>query len=116
VWTIADMYINVNHFKMNSIKKKEFLKIAVLLTTYFVLKKLRFIADIGIKSNDKAVVRLNMADIIGFPKTDLTPGERKQLEKFMETELAYIEGTACESIDEITDEIMVFFGYILNPM
>lgn len=57
-----------------------------------------------------------MAEIIGFPKGELTPRERERLKEFMREELSDIEDTACESVDEIRDEIIVFFGYVKRFM
>jgi hypothetical protein len=57
-----------------------------------------------------------MADIIGFPKNELTRRERERLKVFMRQELADIQDTSCESVDEIRDEIRVFFGYVQRFM
>ena len=52
-----------------------------------------------------------MADIIGFPKYELTSGERKRLEEFVREELEDIQDTSCESREEIQDEILVLTEY-----
>ena len=57
-----------------------------------------------------------MADIIGFPKDELTPGDRKQLEEFVRGELEDIQDTSCESYEEIQDEIMVLAEYFRKFM
>jgi len=57
-----------------------------------------------------------MAEIIGFPKGELTPREQERLKEFMREELADIENTACTSVNEIKDEIRVFFGYVRQFM
>jgi hypothetical protein len=53
-----------------------------------------------------------MADIIEFPKGELTPRERERLKAFMREELKDIQDTSCTSVDEIRDQIRVFFGYV----
>jgi len=57
-----------------------------------------------------------MADIIEFPKGELTEDERKELEKFVQQELADIQDTSCETTDEIQDEIMVLVEYFRKFM
>ena len=57
-----------------------------------------------------------MADIIGFPKDELTKGDRKRLEKFLQEEFEDIQDTSCKSYKEIQDEIMVLVGYFRNFM
>jgi hypothetical protein len=53
-----------------------------------------------------------MADIIEFPRGELTRRERERLKEFMRKELADIQDTSCTSVDEIRDQIRVFFGYV----
>jgi hypothetical protein len=57
-----------------------------------------------------------MADIIEFPKGELTPAERKKLEEFVQQELAGIADTSCETTDEIQDEIMILVEYFRKFM
>ena len=54
---------------------------------------------------------VNMADIIGFPKTDLTPDERKRLEEFMREELAVIGDIDCDSLEELQNQFIVLAEY-----
>ena len=57
-----------------------------------------------------------MAEIIGFPKDELTSGDRKQLEEFVRGELEDIQDKSCESYEEIQDEIMVLAEYFRKFM
>lgn len=57
-----------------------------------------------------------MAEIIGFPKGELTPRERERLEQFMRKELEDIQDTSCESFEEIQDEILVLAEYFRKFM
>ena len=87
-----------------------------LPVTIFILKKLWFIADIEYELYDGGLKELDMADIIGFPKDELTSGDRKQLEEFVRGELEDIQDKSCESFEEIQDEIMVLAEYFRKFM
>ena len=52
-----------------------------------------------------------MADIIEFRKDELTPGDRKRLEEFVQQELEDIQDTSCKTFEEIQGEIMVLVEY-----
>ena len=66
------------------------------------------------KKNQK--VDDNMANIIEFPKCELTGEERKQLEEFMENEQKDIQDTSCNSSDELFGEISVLLEYFRKFM
>ena len=84
--------------------------------TIFVLKKLWLIADIEYEFYDGGAKEFNMADIIGFPKDELTIGDRNRLEEFVQQELEDIQDTSCESCEEIKDEILVLVEYFRKFM
>ena len=52
-----------------------------------------------------------MADIIEFPKMELTSGERKRLKEFIREELEDIQDTDCGSYAELRDQFMVLAEY-----
>ena len=57
-----------------------------------------------------------MADIVEFPKDKLTIEERKRLEEFMRQEATDIQDTACNSLDELKDEILILAEYFAKFM
>jgi hypothetical protein len=57
-----------------------------------------------------------MADIIGFPREELSPEEQKQLEEFLQEELEDIQDTSCESYKQIQAEIAVMVEYFQQFM
>ena len=52
-----------------------------------------------------------MADIIGFPKTELTSSEKKRLKEFIQEELEDIQDTSCISYAELQDQFIVLAEY-----
>jgi len=77
-----------------------------------MLKKFWFSADTeyNFRVNNGAK-RCVMADIIGFPKTELTSGERKRLKEFIQKELEDIQDTSCGSYAELQDQFIVLAEY-----
>lgn len=59
---------------------------------------------------------LIVADIIGFKKNELTPGERKWLKEFIQREIEDIKNTSSKSYEELQDEIMILAEYFRNFM
>ena len=57
-----------------------------------------------------------MAGVIEFPKDELTPEERKNLEEFVQQELKDIQDTSCQSIDDVQDEIIHLVEYLSKFM
>ena len=52
-----------------------------------------------------------MADIIEFPKMELTSGERKRLKEFIQKELEDIQDTSCGSYEELQNQFIVLAEY-----
>ena len=52
-----------------------------------------------------------MADIIEFPKMEMTSGERKRLKDFIRYELEDLQDTSCESYAELQDQFLVLAEY-----
>jgi len=52
-----------------------------------------------------------VADIIGFPKNELTCSEKKPLKEFLREELEDIQDTSCGSYAELQDQFMVLAEY-----
>jgi len=52
-----------------------------------------------------------VANIIGFPKIELTASEKKRLEEFLRGELEDIQDTSCGSYAELQDQFMVLAEY-----
>ena len=52
-----------------------------------------------------------MADIIEFPKMELTSSERKRLKEFIRDELEDLQDTSCESYAELQDQFLVLAEY-----
>jgi len=52
-----------------------------------------------------------VADIIGFPKDELTSSEKKRLKEFIRQELEDIQDTSCGSYAELQDQFMVLAEY-----
>jgi hypothetical protein len=77
-----------------------------------MLKKFWFSADMRYNFRVKtAAKRSIMADIIEFPKMELTSGERKRLKEFIRDELEDIQDTSCESYAELQDQFLVLAEY-----
>ena len=52
-----------------------------------------------------------MADVIGFPRGELSPEERAQVEAFVQEQVADFADTACNSVDEIREQVAILLGY-----
>ena len=52
-----------------------------------------------------------MADIIGFPREELTPEERAQVEEFVREQVADFQDTSCRSVDEIQEQVAILLEY-----